>query len=142
MQRYASFTLGAKGNVITAVAWSPSGRDLVVGGHSGLVQLWRVDGEPHFLRSLSGLGPVVQRPEAIQALSFSPDGKLVAATDSQETVGALDSGQENPARFRDRLANLAIWQAAAGSRSRAASLASHQRALRQSRSPAPGRCWP
>jgi DNA-binding SARP family transcriptional activator/WD40 repeat protein len=110
LQRQASFTIRPTGTAITALAWSPVGPELAVGGHSGLVQLWRVDGAPRLLRSLTGLQPLVARvPEAIQAVTFSPNGQLVAASDNNETVESPDLGAL--ALYRTRLAVLAIWQA-------------------------------
>lgn len=40
LTRLSSFTIGSTPNVITALAWSPGGDELAVGGHSGLVELW------------------------------------------------------------------------------------------------------
>ena len=68
--------------MITALAWSPTRPVLAVAGYSGLVQLWRVDGAPRLARSLTGLHAVPGPPEAIQAVAFSPDGQLLAASDS------------------------------------------------------------
>jgi WD40 repeat protein len=87
LQPRESFTVKPKGAVITALAWSPTAPPLAVGGHSGLVQLWRVDGTPRLARSLSGLQPVLGQLEAIQAIAFSPDGRLIAASDAGETRG-------------------------------------------------------
>ena len=87
---------------------------LAVGGYSGLVQLWRVDGAPRHARSLSGLQPVLGKPEAIQALTFSPDGRLLAATDNSETVPRANADSRDPEHPNDRLASLAIWHASNG----------------------------
>ena len=85
LHQQASFTIGPKGTMITALAWSPTRPVLAVAGYSGLVQLWRVDGTPRPARSLTGLHAVPGAPEAIQALTFSPDGQLLAASDSSRT---------------------------------------------------------
>jgi WD40 repeat protein len=111
LRQQASFTIRRKGAVITALAWSPAGPDLAVGGHSGLVQLWRVDGAPQLLHSLTGFSPISGLPEAVQGLAFSPDGRLLAATNSSQTP-------ESPGlalvRFGNRLLSLAIWRASTG----------------------------
>lgn len=114
MKLRESFTVTPKGALITALAWSPTAPELAVGGSSGLVQLWRIDGAPRLARPLTGLQPVLGKPEAVQALRFSPDGRLVAASDNGETVAALDSGSRSAENPNDRLASLAIWRARSG----------------------------
>lgn len=114
LQRLQSFTVKPQDAVITALAWSPTAPELAVGGSSGLVQLWRLDGAPRLTHSLSGLRPVLGKPEAVQALSFSPDGRLIAASDNGETVASLDSGSRGPENPEDRLASLAIWRTSSG----------------------------
>ena len=120
LQRQASFTVKPTGTVITALAWSPAAPELAVGGSSGLLQLWRVDGIPHLARSLSGLQPALGQPEAIQAVGFSPNGLLIAASDNSETTGGITSlfsgipqtfTSEQP---NDRVSSLAIWRTSSG----------------------------
>jgi WD40 repeat protein len=103
-----SFTIGHDRNVITALAWSPAGHQLAVGGHSGLVQLWGTDGQPRLVHPLAGLESKFGEPEAIQAVAFSSDGKLVAASDDDK-VGS-NGGTTSNADY----ASLAIWRAATG----------------------------
>jgi len=112
LQQKASFTIRPRGSVITALAWSPSRPELAVGGHSGLVQLWEVNGTPRLAHSLAGLQPLVGLPEAIQALTFSPDGQLLAAIDSNETLESPSGGLL--ALYGSRLVSLAIWRASNG----------------------------
>ena len=111
LRQKAAFTIRPTGAVITALAWSTTGAELAVGGYSGLVQVWRVDGTPRLQRSLRGLQPAGRLPEAIQALAFSPDGRLLAASDSSET---LESGGGFLVNYGNRLVALAIWRARNG----------------------------
>ena len=80
---------------VNAIAWSPS-REIAVVGSSGQVQLWSLRGKPHLVRALTGLHSTNNLPETVMGVSFSPDGRLVAATDSIT----------RPARFRSS----AGWQ--------------------------------
>ncbi len=113
-QPQGSFTVKSNDAAITALAWSPTAPELAVGGSSGLVQLWKVDGAPRLARSLSGLQAILGQPEAIQALAFSPDGRLIAASDNSETPVHVDGGSRTPQRPNDRVASLAIWHAGSG----------------------------
>ncbi|HEY2320257.1 MAG TPA: BTAD domain-containing putative transcriptional regulator, partial [Solirubrobacteraceae bacterium] len=92
---------------ITALAWSPAAPVVAVAGHSGFVQLWNVAGRPRPGQTLLGLHALIGRPEAIQALAFSPDGRLLSATDRNETHPTPDL-PALPAAF------LATWQTATG----------------------------
>jgi WD40 repeat protein/DNA-binding SARP family transcriptional activator len=85
-QREASFTIRPADDPITALAWSPSGNLLAVGARSGVVQLWELNGSPRFVRSLAGLESVPGQTEAVESLAFSPDGRLLAASD--KTIGS------------------------------------------------------
>jgi DNA-binding SARP family transcriptional activator/WD40 repeat protein len=111
LQRRESFTVKPNGAVITALAWSSSAPELAVGGSSGLVQLWRTDGTPRLARSLTGLQPVLGQPEAVQALAFSSDGRLIAASDTHKLLSQEFSGS-SPGN--DRLSSLAIWRTISG----------------------------
>ncbi len=92
---------------ITALAWSPAGETVAVGAHSGVVQAWNVDGEPRLARSLPGLAPLPGQAEAIQGIAFSPNGRLLAASDKSQTttVGHTLAGA---------LATMAIWNVGTG----------------------------
>jgi DNA-binding SARP family transcriptional activator/WD40 repeat protein len=115
LRQQSSFRIKRARAVITALAWSPHAPELAVGGSSGLVQLWRVDGKPRLARSLSGLRSNLGQPEAIQAVAFSPDSRLIAASDNSETSGGITSiFAGNPQTFtsqipNDRVSSLAIW---------------------------------
>jgi DNA-binding SARP family transcriptional activator len=90
LQPLASFTVRPNGTTVTALAWSPTRPELAVGGHSGLVQLWRVDRAPQLARTLTGLYPTPGGPEAIQGLSFSR--RATARRERQRRGGTTDSG--------------------------------------------------
>jgi WD40 repeat protein len=113
LHQLASFTIGPKSTMVTALAWSPTQPVLAVAGYSGLVQLWRVDGAPQLARSLTGLHQVPGAPEAIQALTFSPDGQFLAASDSSrtDTRGIVAAGLTH---YGEHFAALAIWRASNG----------------------------
>jgi DNA-binding SARP family transcriptional activator/WD40 repeat protein len=114
LHELASFTIGPKGTMITALAWSPTRPVLAVAGYSGLVQLWRVDGTPRLARSLTGLYAVPGAPEAVQALAFSPDGRFLAASDSSRTDTRGIAGIGLLTQYGTKFAVLAIWRASNG----------------------------
>jgi DNA-binding SARP family transcriptional activator/WD40 repeat protein len=106
LQRRATFRVN-DADGITALAWSPMSPMLAVAGHAGFVQLWNVSGTPRPAQTMLGLHAVLGRPEAIQALAFSPDGTLLAASDRNETHPTPDLAAL-PAAF------LAMWRTATG----------------------------
>jgi DNA-binding SARP family transcriptional activator/WD40 repeat protein len=108
LHQQASFTIGPKGTMIIALAWSPTRPVLAVASYSGHVQLWRVDGAPRTVRSLTGLSG------AIQALAFSPDGQFLAASDSSSTSNDVASQYGGLAQHGNYVASLAIWRASNG----------------------------
>ena len=106
LQRRATFRVSAADG-ITALAWSPTAPMLAVAGHAGVVQLWNVSGAPRLAQTMLGLHALLGRPEAIQALAFSPDGSRLAASDRNETRPTLDL-PALPAAF------LATWRTDTG----------------------------
>ena len=111
LQRRGSFSAQPGVADITALAYSPTEPLLAVGGHSNMVQLWRIDGTPHLVRSLSGLHPVLGEPEAIQAIEFSPNGRLIAASEAIQILQPDSSTSDSHTR---RGALLALWQTDTG----------------------------
>ncbi len=107
LQREASFTIRPAKETITALAWSPTGEGLAVGGHDGVVQLWGVDGAPRYARSFVGLKPLPGQDEAIQSLAFSPDGQFLAASDKSQTTSLGHTATA-------LVATLASWWVATG----------------------------
>ncbi len=107
LRRVASFTIRPSSDAITALAWSPVSGTLAVGAHDGVVQLWDVNGAPRLERSLTGLSPFFGQNEAVQALAFSPDGQLLAASDKSEG-SALGRNVISP------IAMLARWKVSTG----------------------------
>ena len=103
-----SFAIGHDGNGITALAWSPASDRIAVGGHSGLMQLWSTGVPPKLERTFSGLQSRFGEPEAIQAVAFSSDDKLLAASDDDK-IGSNGETASNA-----DYASLAIWQTATG----------------------------
>jgi DNA-binding SARP family transcriptional activator/WD40 repeat protein len=103
LQREAVLTVGSRRAAITALAWSPSAPELAVGGYSGLLQLWNVAAAPRLTRTLVGLHqPFKGVPEAIQSAAFSPNGRLLAASDKNSCAGGAFP------------ADLEIWRASTG----------------------------
>jgi WD40 repeat protein len=113
LHQRASFMIAPKGTMITALAWSPTRPVLAVAGYSGHVQLWRVDGKPRRVRSLTGLQSVLGAPEAIQALTFSRDGQFLAASDSSISNEPTSAYGSLP-RHGSHVARLAIWRESNG----------------------------
>ena len=112
LQRRGSFSVQPGLADITALAWSPTGQLLAVGGHSDLVQLWRIDGTPRLVRALSGLHPITGAPEAIQAIEFSPNSRLIAA--DEVIVPSQLAGDSSTSDSSSRAALLALWQTDTG----------------------------
>jgi WD40 repeat protein len=89
---------------ITALGWSPRNSEVAVGAYSGAVSLWSVAGPPHIERSLGGLPSHTTQLHAVQGLSFSSDGSLVAAVDLEE----------NRTPSGGTMGRLAIWHTSSG----------------------------
>jgi WD40 repeat protein/class 3 adenylate cyclase len=92
------------GGPVTALAWSPAGDELAVGGMDGAVQLWNVAGQPRRVRSLEGMRSTGKLPAVVNQLAFAPDGRLLAAAGVQRTANGPWRGLA------------AVWQTATGKR--------------------------
>jgi WD40 repeat protein len=104
LQRQTSLTV-PRAATITALAWSPARSELAVGGDRGLLQLWDVRGPPHLVRAFSAPPPVSHFLEAIQSVAFSPDDRLIAASD-------VNAPPEGPPPQPS--GHIAIWRARTG----------------------------
>jgi WD40 repeat protein len=63
------------------------GDKLAIAGLQGRMQLWSVGPQPRLVRSLVALRSVTKLPEAVNAVAFSPDGKLVGAVATNQSEG-------------------------------------------------------
>ncbi|MDL5051976.1 AAA-like domain-containing protein [Oscillatoria laete-virens NRMC-F 0139] len=73
-------------NKVKVVDFSADGRTVASGGNAGTIDLWNISGKPEIqLKTLkTGLKGLVS------ALSFSPNGKFIVATDLENTVELVD----------------------------------------------------
>ncbi|MGO9751488.1 MAG: WD40 repeat domain-containing protein, partial [Solirubrobacteraceae bacterium] len=94
----ASLMVSPRTSVVTALAFSPDGRNLAVAGRSGLVRLWSAaTGEaPRLLRAFRGLSQQYGQPEAVQTVAISPDGHDLAAVDAQLQMTGKSSASTSP----------------------------------------------
>ena len=72
------------------------------------MQLWSTDGPPRLVRSLAGLRSMFGQPEAVQSVAFSPDGRVLAASDDDKTGPVR--GEATGSDF----ASVAVWQVGTG----------------------------
>lgn len=84
VQRVKSLaTLDVGGQLALAVAWSPSGNMLAVGGTSGAVQLWDI-------ATLKNKMVLQGHSDQVNRIHWSPDGRLLATASSDGTVRLWD----------------------------------------------------
>jgi WD40 repeat protein len=68
------------GEKVSAIAMSPDGQVLLIGGAGGTARLWRVStGET--------VGALLKHRDPVNAVAFSPDGKLVATGSGEPAFG-------------------------------------------------------
>jgi WD40 repeat protein len=91
---------------VTSLAFSPRAALLAVAGAHGVVQLWNVADSPRLVRSLAGLRSINGKPETVATVAFSPDGRLVAAGDVNDT------SKNVPYRF----GSVGVWDVSTGRR--------------------------
>jgi DNA-binding SARP family transcriptional activator/WD40 repeat protein/energy-coupling factor transporter ATP-binding protein EcfA2 len=80
LRRRTTITVSPAAGPITALAWSPDGKQIAVATRDGPIELWAPRPRPQLLRRLRGL-------DAVQAVAFARDGRLVAAIDHQRRSG-------------------------------------------------------
>ncbi|HEX9941453.1 MAG TPA: hypothetical protein VGG03_05510 [Thermoanaerobaculia bacterium] len=100
-------TWRARGTTITAVAFREDGAAFATGGEDGRVSLWRRDSDPSGFRETpleTGAAPG-QPTGTIMDLTFSPDGRLLAAGDNGSRVLLWDLAS---------LRRLRTWEVAGG----------------------------
>jgi WD40 repeat protein len=66
-------------NIVSAVAFSPDGKTLAVGGHEGRIDLFQAN-DGKFLRSLAG------HVSAVTALVFHPSGNVLVSASKDRTI--------------------------------------------------------
>ena len=80
----------------TAVAWSPDGMRLIVGGEDGSLRLWdlRRETEPEFGTSQRSPGVVLVHPDgSVVSVTWSPGGEMIASSSIVGTV-AIQGAQD------------------------------------------------
>lgn len=71
--------IGEHAGPLHSVAFSPNGRQLVVGGHDAQVQLWSVEERPE-RRAFKG------HSDHVLSVAFSPDGQRIASCSRDRTI--------------------------------------------------------
>jgi WD40 repeat protein len=74
---------------LKALAFSPDGKSLAVGGDDGVVRVYEVGSGKETFKSQP-------RPVRVEAVAYSPNGRLVGAADSAGNVAVFAPGAANP----------------------------------------------
>ena len=83
-------TIGVRENVL-ALAFSPDGKTLAIGGGEGSIQVWKLDPNHKLQTVFTG------HQGSIHVLMFSPDGKTLASGSADGTIllWNMENAQEN-----------------------------------------------
>lgn len=85
-----SATLAEQGPVITAVSFSPDGKQLATAGFDGQAHLWSVATWQERGRPLSG------HTSWVKGVAFHPDGKILATTGLDTTIRLWETATNHP----------------------------------------------
>jgi WD40 repeat protein len=98
------FTLSDATDGLTSIAYSPSGKQIAAAGYDKTIYVWEVgDTDGRLLRSL------IADEDSILALAWTPDGKTLITSSSDESIRFRDSATLDPVGVIDHQAD---WVAA------------------------------
>jgi WD40 repeat protein len=102
----------------TAVAWSPDGTRLVVGGEDGSLRLWDLakETDPEFGTSQGSSGVVLAHPwGSVVSAAWSPNGEMIASSSLVGSVAVQDARDLHSIAFFDTGASTSVsWNPVSG----------------------------